>query len=154
MLMDSNVKWIDSTWGPGSSVRAKDKIFTILHLDLSYMKLLYAAARGHTLDMEYLFNVCFACVVTEDLLESALQIFTHLQLDGLKLWLAGGFRAVLAERSIVPRFLKVVGDIGSDAAVHLFNNDSFTHLSMEKQELVIVKYKSLLAIMDYITRTP
>jgi hypothetical protein len=148
MLMDSNVKWIDSTWGPGSSVRAKDKIFTILHLDLSYMKLLYEATRGHTLDMEYLFKICFACVVTEDLLESALQLFTHLQIDGLKLWLAIGVRAVIAKRSIVPRFLQVVSDIGSDAALHFFKCDSFTCLSREKQELVILKYNSLLAVMD------
>jgi hypothetical protein len=38
-LMNSNVLWIDSTWGPGSSVQAKDRIFSILHLDLSPMKL-------------------------------------------------------------------------------------------------------------------
>jgi hypothetical protein len=147
-LLDCNVKWIDSTWGPGAAVGAKAKIFSILHLDLSYMKLLYAAASEHSQDMDYLFKICFACVVTEDLLVSALQLFTHLQIDGLKLWLTGGVRAVLSQRSIVPRFLKVVDDIGSDGAVHFFSINPFTSLSVEKQELVILKYKSLLTKMD------
>ena len=119
--MNSNVNWIDSTWGVGSAVQAKTKIFSILHLDLSYLKLLYAAAKEHSQDMDQLFKICFACVVTEDLLESALQLFTHLQIDGLKLWLACGVRAVLSQRSIVPRSLKVVVDIGLDAAVHFFS---------------------------------
>jgi hypothetical protein len=105
------------------------------------MKLLFAAAKDHTEDMNLLFKICFACVVTEDLLMSALQLFTHFEQNGLKLWLKEGVRAVLSQKSIVPRFLQVVKCTSSDAAEHLFSLNSFTCLIVEKQDAVILKYK-------------
>ncbi|KAJ2998104.1 hypothetical protein HDV02_004781 [Globomyces sp. JEL0801] len=39
-IRNSNAYWINSTWGPGSAVGAKAEISSILHLDLSHMKLL------------------------------------------------------------------------------------------------------------------
>ena len=136
-LMVANVDWINTTCGPGSSIHAKSKILSILHLDLGPMKLLFAAAKDHTEDMNLLFTICFACVVTEDLLMSALQLFTHFEQNGLKLWLKCGVRAVLSLKSIVPRLLQVVKCTSSDATEHFF----FTH------KYIFIKRKHLFRFL-------
>jgi hypothetical protein len=142
-LMAANLDWINTTFGPGSSIRAKSKILSILHLDLGPMKLLFAAAKSHTQDMNLLFKICFACVVTEDLFMSALQLFTHFEQNGLKLWLKEGVRAVLSQKSIVPRLLQVVKCTSSNVAEHLFSLSSFACLNVEKQDDVITSNPSI-----------
>jgi hypothetical protein len=142
-LVTGNIAWWDTTFGAGASANAKTQIASIHHLDLTPLKALHSAAKDHTADNTTLFKVCTACVVSDDLLAGALQLFTHFKFDGLKLWLVNSVRAVLSQRSIVPRFLAVAEDISFDVALHLFKHASFTSLNPVKQAQMIGEYKVL-----------
>ena len=104
-LVTGNMTWWDTKFGAGASANAKKQMSSIHHLDLTPLKALYDSAKEYTDDNTTLFKVCTACVVSDDLLDGARQLFTHFQFGGLKLWLVDSVRSVLSQQSIVPRLL-------------------------------------------------